>query len=88
MRMEGIHKIKPVILKLSFSANGKITLHLEDGRTITAPIKYFPSIKKLSLAQRKRYRIINDQIIMFAGLNEIYHLQDFLGKEQEYRYAG
>lgn len=86
--MEGIHKKKPVILKLSFSHSGKISVFLEDGRVIITPIKYFPSIRKLTLAQRRRYRIINDQIIMFPGINEIYHLQDFLGKEQEYTYMG
>ena len=86
--MEGVHKIKPVILRLGFGANGKIAVYLKDGRTIIAPVKYFPGIKKLSVAQRRRYRIVNDQIIMFSGANEIYHLQDFLGKEQEYSYNG
>ena len=86
--MEGIYKIKPVIEKILFSTAGKISISLKDGRVIIVPIKYFPGIKKLSLAERRRYRIINDQMIMFHNSNEIYHLQDFLGKEQQYRYAG
>jgi hypothetical protein len=86
--MEGIHNIKPVITKLSFTTTGKITVFLKDGRQIAAPLRYFPGIKKLSVADRKRYIIVNDQIIMFSEANEVYHLQDFLGKEQEYRYAG
>jgi len=86
--VEGIHKIKPVITKLTFDTPEKIIVHLKDGRTIAAPLKYFPSIRKISPASRKQYRIVNDQIILFSGINEIYHLQDFLGKEQEYRYAG
>ena len=85
---EGIHKIKPIIEKLSFTASGKIAVWLKDGRIISVPVKYFPNIKKLSLSNRRKYRIVNDQIIMFSGTNEIYHLQDFLGKEQEYSYAG
>jgi hypothetical protein len=86
--MEGIHHIKPVITKVAFNSLGKITIFLKDGRQVTAPLRYFPGIKKLSAASRKRYRIVNDQIIMFSEANEVYHLQDFLGKEQEYRYAG
>lgn len=86
--MEGIHNIKPVITKLLFNEGKSIAVYLKDGRVITAPLRYFPGIKKLSPEARKRYRIVNDQIIMFSGANEIYHLQDFLGKEQEYRYAG
>jgi hypothetical protein len=86
--MEGIHNIKPIITKLSFATTGKIIVYLKDGRQIVSPLRYFPGIKKLSLASRKKYSIVNDQIIMFSEANEVYHLQDFLGKEQEYRYAG
>lgn len=86
--MEGIYKIKPIISKISFSSPGRIAVYLKDGRVIIVPVKYFPGIKKLSVAQRRRYRIVNDQIIMFHNSNEIYHLQDFMGKEQQYRYAG
>ena len=41
------------IEKLNFDIAGKITLKLKDGRVIIVPLKYFPDLKKLSLAKRK-----------------------------------
>ena len=84
--MEGINGISPVINKIIFEQKGKVSIHLRDGRIIITPLKYFPSIEKLNQKQRKKYFIADDQIIMFDDCNEVFHLEQFLGKEEEYRY--
>ena len=86
--MEGIYQITPSIKKISFEQKGKIFLYLEDGRIIISPLKYFPGIQHLDSKQRKIYTIMDDQMIMFKDSDSIYHLQDFIGKEQNYRYRG
>lgn len=86
--MEGIRNLKPIINKLKFEDKGKMSLYLKDGRIILCPLKYFPSIKKLPLKDREQYTIVNNQIIMFHKSSFVYHIQDFLGKEQEYIYKG
>ena len=88
MKMEGFYKTHPMIKKLSFKEKGRMSIILEDGRIISVPLKYFPSIQQLNLKQRKFYTIINEEGIAFKDANEVFHLQDFLGKEQQYRYAG
>jgi hypothetical protein len=87
--MEGIHGIKPVIKRVVWPAPGKIQIDLEDGRSLISPLKLYPGIKKLSTKNRKTLMIVDDQILLFReGTDEVYHLQDFLGKEIDYRYKG
>ncbi|OFY67487.1 MAG: hypothetical protein A3H98_04635 [Bacteroidetes bacterium RIFCSPLOWO2_02_FULL_36_8] len=88
IKMEGFYKNTPSIKKLSFIEKGKMSIILTDGRVISVPLKYFPSIKKLSTIQRRYYTIIGDEGIMFKYSDFVYHIQDFFGKEQNYRYAG
>lgn len=40
---------KPVIEKVDFSMRGHISIYLQDGRIIIAPLSKFPYIKKMSL---------------------------------------
>jgi len=86
--MEGIFGIKPEIKKLDFINDSKVSLHLEDGREIICPLSFYPSIEKLTKTERKKYKIIKGQMIMFDDIDEIYHLQNFLGLQQDYVYAG
>ncbi len=86
--MEGIKGIKPVIKKVAFNLPGKISVYLEDGRIIIAPLNLFPGIKKIPSQKRMKYTIYNDQIIVFHYGDENYHIQDFLGVEADYIYAG
>lgn len=51
-KMEGFENIEPKLKYLKFP-NSKIEVYLEDGRIIIVPLKYFPSIKKLSKLQKK-----------------------------------
>lgn len=73
------------IAKVLFDTPGKITLKLEDGRTIITPLKYFPEIQKLSLDKRKKYTIVDDRTILFSFTDSIYHLEDFMGLESKWR---
>jgi hypothetical protein len=84
--MEGIQEIAPEIDKIDFRIKGTIRLFLKDGRQVVAPLKYFPSIKRLSEKEKKKYHIIDGQILLFDHCDEIFHIEQFLGKEQNYRY--
>jgi len=73
------------IEKILFDVPGKITLKLEDGRIIITPLKYFPEIQKLSIDKRKKYTIVDDRTILFTYSDSIYHLEDFMGLENNWR---
>lgn len=84
---EGVVGIEPQIKKISFEQKGKIYLHLKDGRIIITPLKLFPSISKLSTSQRKKYTISDGEIIVFHHSDEVYHIEQFLGREKDYQYS-
>lgn len=84
--LEGFQGIQPVIEKVIFSFKDKIAIYLKDGRIIIAPLSQFPSIRQLSTIERKKVNIIDDQLIMFRDCDEVFHIEQFLGREQEYKY--
>jgi len=84
---EGAIGLTPVIDKLKFEQKGKISIYLEDGRILIVPLSLFPSIKKLNDSQRKKYHISDGQIILFKDCDEVFHIEQFLGSEQKYRYS-
>ena len=84
---EGVIGVSPEIDKIRFEQKGKMSIYLEDGRTIVVPLNFFPSIKKLSEAQRRQYHISDGQIILFKDCDEVFHIEQFLGSEQDYRYS-
>ena len=79
MRDVGFNVTKPEISRVSFRKAGFITLHLEDGRTLAAPLARFPGIAQLSPIQRRHYHIADGDILLFHDDDEVYHIQDFLG---------
>ena len=85
--MEGLYKIKPAIKKIDFIERGKFKIELKDGRIILVPIAYFPSIKKLSKTQRNQWYIIDDQMFSFEESDEIFHLEQVLGRENKYKFV-
>ena len=85
--MEGIGNIKPEIKKVAFEKQGYISVYLQDGRLVMAPLRLYPSIKKLKMAQRKHYQIADGDTLIFIDGNEVYHIQDFLGLYQDYKYS-
>jgi len=81
--MEGLIGIRPELKSLSFE-RGKMCLHLKDGRMVIVPLTFFPSIKKLTTNQRTRWQIINQEGFTFMDCNEVYHIEQVLGKEKDY----
>lgn len=51
-----------------------------------APLSQFASIQQFNRIERKRINIIDDELIMFHDCDEVFHLEQFLGREQEYKY--
>ena len=79
MRNVGFNLTKPEIARISFRKTGAITLHLADGRIISAPLSRFPGIAQLTPVQRRHYHIADGDVILFHDDDEVYHIQDFLG---------
>lgn len=84
--MEGIYNIRPTITQIDFKHKSKITLHLADGRDISCPLDLYPSIKNMKATERRKFKILKGQIIMFQSIDEVYHLQNFLGLQQDYQH--
>ncbi len=84
--MEGIIGITPTIKKISFLPSGKMQIVLNDGREVITPLSFFPSIKKLDAASRKKWYVMNGNLFSFDGCNEIFHIEQVLGKEADYAY--
>lgn len=85
---EGFQGIHPVIDKVSFAFKNKIAVYLRDGRVLLAPLQNFPSIERLTPSQRRKLTIVDDQLLLFQDCDEVFHLEQFLGREQEYAYHG
>ena len=83
---EGLIGIDPMISKIDFPEKGSIRIYLKDGRILMTPLKYFPSIRRLNERERKQYHIADGQILFFDKCDEVFHIEQFLGKEQQYRY--
>lgn len=67
------------IKKLDFGMKrGMMAVFLTDGRVVMVPISMFPDIKKLSLAQREDYMIMDDQYFSFDAMSKIYSIKDIL----------
>ncbi|MBW8051352.1 MAG: DUF2442 domain-containing protein [Cytophagales bacterium] len=84
--MEGILEIEPEIKNVTFKNRGKINIFLKDGREIILPLLYFPSIKKLSVAQRKKWYVIDNELLSFDDSNEYVHIEQILGNYQNYKF--
>ena len=84
--MEGLIGIRPELKSISFE-RGKMRLHLKDGRIVIVPLSFFPSIKKLTTDQRSHWQIINHEGFTFVDSNEVYHIEQVLGKEKDYSFT-
>lgn len=56
-----------------------ITLHLDDERSISVPVRYFAEIENLSLEERRRWILLDEQVFSFEDCDEVFHLQQMLG---------
>ena len=67
------------IKKLDFKMKrGYMAVFLTDGRMVLVPVSMFPDIKRLPLAEREDYMIIDDQYFSFEALSKIYSVKDVL----------
>jgi hypothetical protein len=83
--VEGYWNITPEIKTVSFSVKGRIKIELKDGRILIVPVSAFPSIKKLSMKDRKKwYRFGNG--FSFDNCDEVFHIEQILGNFQKYRH--
>ncbi len=86
MKIEGIYGYKPVITKLGFSKRGMIDLYLKDGRIISFPKNLFSDLKKLTPKQLHRWYLIGGEGFYFDDCNEVFHIEQILGKYDDYKY--
>lgn len=67
------------IKKLDFGVKrGAMAVYLTDGREVIVPVSMFPDIKRLTMAQRKDYMIMDNQYFSFEALSKIYSIKDVL----------
>ena len=75
-------KIKNVdlgIKDLNFTAiRGKFIARLTDGREIIIPVSMFPDIRKMSVKERNKWMILDDQYFTFEHMSRIYSVLDLL----------
>ena len=84
--IEGLVGIHPKLKRVGFEKRGFINLAFEDGRILFAPIALYPSIKKMNGRQRAKYHITGDQVIIWDNCDEVFHIEQFLGREVDYGY--
>ena len=67
------------IKKLDFTEyRGKLAAYLTDGREIIVPLSFFPDIKRLSVKERSRWMVLDDQFFTFDHLSKIYSVKDLM----------
>jgi hypothetical protein len=84
--MEGVIGVEPIIKKITWPVPGKFYIQLEDGRIIIMPVKLMPGAKKVKPQHRKRAQIINGNMFTWISCPEVYHIEQVLGKEEDYKY--
>ena len=67
------------IKRLDFSIKrGAMAVYLTDGREVIVPVSFFPEIKRLSIAQREDYMIMDNQYFSFEAISKIFSIKDIL----------
>lgn len=84
-KIEGFWDNIPLIKKVSFPKRGKIQIDLSDGRIIIVPVSAFPSVKRLSMTERKKWYLLGNGIA-FDPSNEVIHIEQILGNFQNYNH--
>jgi hypothetical protein len=74
-----LENVKVGIRDLNFTAyRGKMLVRLTDGREIIVPVSFFPDIKQMSVKERNRWMILDDQYFTFENLTRVYSLLDLM----------
>ena len=67
------------IKDLNFTVRrGKMLVRLTDGREVLVPINFFPDIKNLSVKEREKWMVLDDQYFTFENLTRVYSVLDIL----------
>ena len=67
------------IKDLNFTAlRGKFIARLTDGREIIIPVSMFPDISKMSVKERNKWMILDDQYFTFEHMCRVYSILDLL----------
>lgn len=81
--VEGYLDVVPEIKNVSFPRKGKMQVDLKDGRCVIVDVSRFPSIKELSMADRKNWYCM-DNGISFDKCKEVIHIEQILGNPLHY----
>lgn len=77
----GVVGIKPEIINVKLERNC-FNVTLADGRIISVPKKLFPFLKKIN----GKIFIADGNTIIFDKANEVIHLEEILGRNEDYKY--
>lgn len=67
------------IKDLNFTAiRGKFIARLTDGREIIIPVSMFPDISRMSVKERDKWMILDDQYFTFEHMSKVYSILDLL----------
>lgn len=69
----------PELREIDFTADGLLSVYLNNGRTVLVPLDKFPPIAQLNNEQRKDFEIIDRQYLSFLAIDEVYGLEELLG---------
>ncbi len=81
--IEGYWDVVPRIKDVSFPIRGKMQIDLQDGRVIIVSVSKFPSVKRLSMEQRKKWYILGNGF-SFEDSDEVIHIEQILGNYANY----
>ena len=75
-------KMKDVTLgikDLNFKAHrDKMLVRLTDGREVLIPVSFFPDIKQMSVKEREKWMVLDDQYFTFENMTRVYSILDLL----------
>lgn len=84
--MHGFFNIKPIITHINVENPDYLVLSFADGRILSTPVLYFPSIHNLTPEERQNWSVLDGQMFTFMDCDEVFHIEQLLGKEQIYEY--
>ena len=60
------------------SYRGKMAVRLTDGRVVIVPVSFFPDIQQMSVKERKKWMVLDDQYFTFENMTRVYSGLDLL----------
>ena len=84
-QIDGYWNVVPKIKKVSFPVRGKMSVQLEDGRQIIAPLSSFPSIKKAPVSERSKWYLVGGGVT-WDTCPEVIHIEQILGNFDNYKH--